>query len=115
MAINYQDLVEFEKNRSLTPQELKEVDAVEKYIDEFITTQFYNGNNTFDIDLSIWNFSYNPITKSKTKHIDIIRKRMNHLLLSKYTKFWKCTISLDDSDSMNSYDKVIFKPLKTGE
>ena len=96
MAIRYKDLKEPEVNNPLSLDELKAIDAVEKYIDEKIKEQWTNTYGV-SVDLGIALFEYDPVLHKPTDLNVFRREKMQRELGRRYKEAgWNIKVHIDD-------------------
>lgn len=99
MAVKFNELYSRVYQTPLNAEELKQVDRIEKWIDEEIQKQ-YKGGKEVSIDLQIANFKFDPITKdyfAYSKFADPRRDMMRKELDRRYKEAgWKIRVEIDD-------------------
>ncbi len=113
MAIRYKDLKKPKVNNPVTLDELKAIDAVEKYIDEQIKKQWTN-NYGVSIDLCIALFEYDPVLHKPTNFNVFRREKMQKELERRYKDAgWNIKVHIDDGldgPNMSGSDYWILTP-----
>lgn len=96
MAVKFNNVKGELENAPLTPDEIKAINDVEKYIDNTILRVF--DNSEVCIELSIVSFDWSPITRSGEYNLKNARKKlMRKELERRYTEAgWKFKVRIDD-------------------
>lgn len=99
MAIKFQEVYKQVYETPLSEEEIKQVDRVEKWIDEEVR-KIYRGGTKVSINLRIANFEYDPITKDSFAHQNFPspRKQLMRKELDRRYKNagWEIEIEIDD-------------------
>jgi hypothetical protein len=99
MAVKFRELYDNVYCTPLNQEELKQVDKIEKWIDEELRKR-YKGGKEVSVDLSVASFRYDPVTKETfygDKFPEPRRDLMRQELEKRYKNAgWKIKVELDD-------------------
>lgn len=94
----------------ILPEEIKEVDKIEKYIDTQIEKMYDSRKKCIEIEFNIASFRWNPISKNMTDWPETSRIRMHKELINRYEKSgWKVSIRSVGEGSIHEQDYFVLE------
>jgi hypothetical protein len=96
MAVKFKELYDAVYLAPLSPLEIEQVDATEKWIDAEIRRKYTEGTE-IRVDLCVYNFSWDPVTATSTFFSNPRKALMSAELERRYAAAgWKIRCEFDD-------------------